>query len=117
LGEKIDPFPYYGWADIVVIPSRFEGFPNVLLEAMACGKAAIVSNCLTGPYEITSQGKFGQLVPVENAEALAAEILHLGEHKILRETLGQQASIHIASKYDTNVIGPQIKALFKNLVS
>lgn len=117
LGEKIDPFPYYGWADIVIIPSRFEGFPNVLLEAMACRKAVIVTNCLTGPKEITLQGKFGRLIPVENEEALAAEILYLGENKTIRETLGQQASVHIASKYDTSVIGFQIKALFKNLAS
>lgn len=117
LGERINPFPYYGWADIVIIPSRFEGFPNVLLEAMACGKAAIVSNCLTGPYEMTSQGKFAQLVPVDDAEVLAKEIMRLGDNKILRENLGQQAAVHVARKFDINVINPQIETLFRKILS
>ena len=52
VGEKQNPFPYIKYGDIFVMPSRSEGFPNVLLEAMALKKAVIASDCKTGPNEI-----------------------------------------------------------------
>ena len=56
---------WYARATVFVLPSRFEGFPNVLLEAMAAGCACIASDCLTGPADLIRHGENGLLLPAE----------------------------------------------------
>ena len=54
---------WYSRATVFVLPSRYEGFPNVLLEAMAAGCACIASDCLTGPSDLIRDGENGLLLP------------------------------------------------------
>ena len=54
---------WYARATVFVLPSRYEGFPNVLLEAMAAGCACIASDCLTGPSDLIRHGENGLLLP------------------------------------------------------
>ena len=64
----------YGWiaaSGLYAMSSAWEGLPGVLLEAMACGVPVISTNCRTGPDEILEGGKWGRLVPVGDAMALA----------------------------------------------
>ena len=104
VGKVPNPFPYYRWADIVVVPSRYEGFPNVPLEAMAIGRSVICSDCKTGPRELTAGGRMGVLVPVGDEQALAKAILELGIAPAKRERLGQTARKHILKNYDMKVM-------------
>jgi len=99
-----NPFPYYRWADIVVMPSRYEGFPNVLLEAMASGCAVIASDCRTGPRELTERGRFGVLVPVGDVAALADAILDLGADPGRCARLGAAARNHVVDVYDVAAV-------------
>ena len=70
-----NPYSYMARAGAFVLSSRWEGSPNVLVEAMACGTPVVATDCLSGPAEILEGGRFGRLVPVGNAVALGEAIL------------------------------------------
>lgn len=64
-----DPWPYYQSADLFVLPSRSEGFGNVLIEAMSAGLPIVSTDCV-GPREILADGKWGALVPTGDRDKL-----------------------------------------------
>lgn len=66
-----NPLPWVRCADVLVLASDFEGFGNVLVEAMACGTQVVSTNCPCGPSEILENGRYGQLVPTGDSDALA----------------------------------------------
>lgn len=73
-GFRINPFAWMARARVFALSSSFEGCPNVLVQAMACGAPVVSADCPTGPDEILEGGKWGRLVPVGDPAALAAAI-------------------------------------------
>ena len=69
-----NPYPFMAHAACFVLSSRWEGLPTVLVEAMSLGAPIISTDCPSGPREILLNGKYGQLVPVDDPCALAAAI-------------------------------------------
>jgi glycosyltransferase involved in cell wall biosynthesis len=69
-----NPYAYMRRASLYVLPSRWEGLPTVLIEALYCGPPVIATDCPSGPREILADGKHGLLVPVGDVIALTQAI-------------------------------------------
>lgn len=74
VGYVENPYPYMKHASTLVMSSLYEGFPNVLVEALACGCPVVSTDCPTGPSEILDNGRYGKLVSVGDTDALAKAI-------------------------------------------
>jgi len=92
-------------AKMYVLSSRFEGFPNALLEAMSCGLPVISFDCPSGPREIIRDGVNGLLVPHMDIDELAHAINYLMKNEKTCERLGDSAR-GVVKKYSlTNIMG------------
>lgn len=77
LGFQSNPYKFFARSRLFVLSSYVEGLPNVLVEAIACGCGVVSTDCPTGPSEVLSKGRFGELVPVRAPQAMAEAIIRL----------------------------------------
>lgn len=97
MGRVDDPMPLYREASVFALPSRYEGTPNALLEAMASGCACIVSDASPGPLEYVRHGVSGIVTAAESVRDLAGALDRLAGDAELRSTLGQGARKAVAA--------------------
>ena len=90
-GFRSDPVVFMARASIFALPSRFEGMPNALLEAMAAGLPSVVSDASPGPLEMVSDAVHGLVVPKEDHGAFAKALQTLMADPQMRQRLGGAA--------------------------
>jgi glycosyltransferase involved in cell wall biosynthesis len=81
LGYKENPFSYVAKCDLFVLSSAYEGFGNVVVEALATGVNVVSTDCPSGPAEILNYGEFGYLCPVANPKLLSDAIITALQNK------------------------------------
>jgi glycosyltransferase involved in cell wall biosynthesis len=114
-GTTADVSVYYSLADVFVLPSRSEGSPNVLLEAMASG-TAVVATAVGGVPELVRSGDNGLLVPANDVNALAGGIAELLGNQELRQRLGSRGRDWVALHHSPREYVRSVLALYQDAV-
>ncbi len=86
-GIQKNPYPYLKFADLFILSSRYEGFPNVLLEAGACGTYALANDCKGGIHEIIQPKINGEIARIEDHQTFASKILKVLEEERHEESI------------------------------
>jgi N-acetylgalactosamine-N,N'-diacetylbacillosaminyl-diphospho-undecaprenol 4-alpha-N-acetylgalactosaminyltransferase len=127
-GIQSNPFKFLARAHAFVLSSDYEGFPNVLLEAMACGLPVISTNCKSGPAELVSPEEepifdpttpfkiceYGILTRVGDVNGLSMAMRHLSENKDLASDLAKKGIVRI-KPFDSEEVLHQYESLLLNL--
>lgn len=116
LGKKSqDSLPYYySAAEAVVVPSQYESFGMVALEAMACGTPVVASQIGGLPY-IVQDGITGFTVPVDDPQELASRLISLIQDPTLRDRMGKQA-VQVAQDYAWDKIASKLLVVYEELL-
>ncbi|MEK7728915.1 MAG: glycosyltransferase family 4 protein [candidate division KSB1 bacterium] len=97
--------------DVLLLPSYWEGFGIVILEAMACGRPVITTNISSMP-EIVDDGRTGYLIPPGATAALAERAVELLQNKSLRESMGRAGRARVAEHFSHDVMIDRLEKLF-----
>jgi D-inositol-3-phosphate glycosyltransferase len=106
---------YYAAAETVVMPSHYESFGMVALEAMACGTPVIASDVGGLSFSI-EDGYNGYRVPERDPQALAEKIMLLLKRRVLRDQLGEQARLWV-QRYSWVNVAEEILEVFEQTIS
>ena len=115
---RVDPSQVSSWlkiADVFALVSPSEGFPCAVAEAMSTGVACVVSD-IPANRQLIDPDEQGLLVPVGNAGAIAAALLHLIGDNALRERMGQAGRKRILDNYATSYIADRYENLFRSVL-
>jgi GalNAc-alpha-(1->4)-GalNAc-alpha-(1->3)-diNAcBac-PP-undecaprenol alpha-1,4-N-acetyl-D-galactosaminyltransferase len=116
VGFQEHPYPYFGYADLFVLSSRYEGMPNTLLEALACGCPVVAFDCPHGVREIVQPDVNGVLVPPEDVPALATALARLLSSPAERARLRTQIAPTL-ERFTAPVITRSWEAIFDELMA
>jgi glycosyltransferase involved in cell wall biosynthesis len=109
VGKHDNPSAFFQSADLFVLSSNYEGLPNVVIEALSFGLPVVSTDCPSGPNEILDGGRFGELVPVGDAEALSraieAKLNASSESNLLKERAAEFSLERSAKRYLSLLIG------------
>lgn len=111
-----DPDPWLRWADCFVLPSRWEGLSNALLEAMSYGLACI-ANDIPPNREVLAEGEAGVLTPVENEEALFTAMERMATDPAHAKAMRTAAIKHARSRFSIESVAARHIGLYKQLIA
>lgn len=98
-GRTTRPWSELVRAQIFALPSAYEGFPNVMLEAMAVGLPCVAFDCPSGPAAMSADGTAAVIVPLGDENAFGQELWRLAADPQARSDLGQRAAEHVRVDY------------------
>jgi len=110
-GFRRNPYPFMKRATALVVPSRWEGFGNVIVEAMCLGTPVVASDCRWGPGEIITTGKDGILVPPGEPRALADALMNVIARPGLAASLAG-GGLKRAESFNASAITRQYEQVF-----
>ncbi|MDD5462081.1 MAG: glycosyltransferase family 4 protein [Methylococcales bacterium] len=113
LGPQKDVIPCYAAADVFILPTLYDPFPNVVLEALACGLPVITST-KSGAAEVITDYVNGFVCNAYDLEKLQDAMRILSDREVA-ETMGKQARV-VAEKYDLDKMAEDLTSLYKTLV-
>lgn len=113
LGRQSNPYKYLAAADLFTLSSRYEGFPNVLLEAGACGTFSLANSCPGGINEIIQPGINGEISDITQAENFAERIKSL----VFQIKDPEKIKNSIRSRFALPIILKQYEAVLDRLLS
>jgi len=113
-GWQVDVSPYHAIMDIFVLPSHFEGLPNVMLEAMAMKKPVVATN-VGGNADLVVNGENGFLVPVRNNGRIASALEKLIENSDMRMRMGDINRQIVEKNFSWEIVVPKIEKLYDTL--
>ncbi|WP_055524100.1 glycosyltransferase family 4 protein [Streptomyces graminilatus] len=116
-GAVADAVPWYRAADLVVLPSRWEGMALAPLEAMGCGRPVVVTDVDGGRESLPAALAPRCLVPAENPAALARTVAELLLDPPLRESLGRLARRHVLSAHDVRHSAEAVAGVYRELIT
>ena len=105
---------YYRQANVFLFPSRHEGMPNAMLEAMASG-LPVIASCIAGNEELVVDGKTGYLVPSEDVEALQVALKKMLVDPAQREQMGRASRQHVQANYSWESTAQQYALLLEKV--
>ena len=115
LGVKRNPYPWIKNSKVLLLSSKSEGLPTVLIEGIILNKVVISTNCLTGPKEILDNGKYGSLVEIGDYNAMAQEILELLQEKSIKREKYLSNIDESIERFDKKNIIKQIERVLEGI--
>ncbi len=112
IGFKHNPFKYIAKTNLFILASLWEGFPNVLLEAMACKTPVVSTDAPYGPSEIIEDGVNGYLVPAADSARLAEKILYVLENLDKQDNVKREARQTVEKKFTVETMLLNYEKLF-----
>ena len=109
LGHRNNPYKYFFKGDLFVLSSKYEGMPNVLVEAIACGLPAVSTRCKSGPTEILKNGMCGKLVPISDVSCLANAIKDSLTNISATKLKYKMAKAHLSMYEEKNIFAQWFK--------
>lgn len=104
LGFQQNPFPYYRWADLFILVSKYEGLPNTMLEAIALGTPVLAADCVGGVREVAELFPEKAFLCERSSSALASRILDLCKNGCRKEPCLENAQLRFESNFGVHAI-------------